>query len=53
MCDNDDFKERMEKLTRIIESCWDENNPGDGLSFDERLERKLSREDYDLVTGDF
>ena len=39
------FKEKCEKATRFIESCWDENNPDDGLSFDERL--KLRAKDVD------
>ena len=44
-----DFKERAEKLTQIIESCWDENNPNDGLTFDERLSQKLEElEDLEL-----
>lgn len=29
-------KEEINKLTAKIESCWDENNPGDVRSFDER-----------------
>lgn len=59
MCDdkrdevNKRFKEKMDNLTRTIESCWDENNPGDGKTFDERLKEKLSKEDYDLVSSDF
>lgn len=32
-----DIKEKCEKATAFIESCWDENNPNDGLTFDERL----------------
>ena len=39
------FKEKCEKATRFIESCWDENNLDDGLSFDERL--KLRAKDVD------
>ena len=50
---NKRFKEKMDNLTRIIKSCWDENNPGDGKTFDERLKEKLSEEDYDLVSSDF
>ena len=46
------IKEKMEKLTAIIESCWDENNPDDGKTFDERLKEKLSSEDYNLITKD-
>ncbi|MDD6256513.1 hypothetical protein [Methanobrevibacter boviskoreani] len=36
------FKKNIEDMTALIESCWDENNPNDGLSFDERLEMKLN-----------
>lgn len=50
---NDDFKEKMDRLTLIIESCWDENNPDDGKSFDERLQEKLSSDEYNLVTDDY
>ena len=28
-------KEEIDKLTVKIESCWDENNPGDVRSFDD------------------
>lgn len=37
----DNIKKACDKMTEIIESCWDENNPDDGLSFDERLHQKL------------
>lgn len=39
---SNDFKCKCDKLTELIESCWDENNPNDGLTFDERLNMKLS-----------
>lgn len=45
------IKAACDKMTEIIESCWDENN-NDGLSFDERLHQKmesLSQEDKDLL----
>ena len=35
------IKPVCDKMTEIIESCWDENNPGDGLTFDERLRKKM------------
>jgi len=38
------FKEKCNKATELIESCWDENNPVDGLSFDERLNKKLEED---------
>ena len=46
------IKAACDKMTEIIESCWDENNPDDGLSFDERLHKKmeeLPEEDKDLL----
>lgn len=36
------FKKKCDNLCELIESCWDENNPDDGLTFDERLQRKLA-----------
>ena len=45
------IKMACDKMTEIIESCWDENN-NDGLSFDERLHQKmenLSQEDKNLL----
>lgn len=44
-------KEEIDKLTVKIESCWDENNPGDVRSFDERLKQKLTPEEYELITS--
>lgn len=35
------FKENVETAVELIESCWDENNPDDGLSFDERLDKVI------------
>lgn len=43
-------KEEINKLTAKIES-WDENNPGDVRSFDERLKEKLTHEEYELITS--
>lgn len=43
-------KEEINKLTAKIESCWDENNPGDVRSF-ERLKQELTPEEYELVTS--
>lgn len=39
---SNNFKRKCDDLTDLIESCWDENNPDDGLTFDERLQRKLA-----------
>lgn len=36
------FKQSCENMTKLIESCWDENNPDDGLTFDERLAAKTA-----------
>lgn len=44
-------KEEINKLTQKIESCWDENNPRDVRSFDERLKQKLTPEEYELITS--
>lgn len=48
----ENMKETCDKMTEIIESCWDENNPDDGLTFDERLHQKLENlppEDKELM----
>lgn len=43
------IKEACEKTTEFIESCFDENNVSDGLTFDERLKIKIeSLEDEDI-----
>ena len=43
------FKQDIDKAVSLIESCWDENNPDDGLTFDERLDKKLQNiEDEDV-----
>lgn len=36
------FKQSCENITELIESCWDENNPNDGKTFDERLAEKTT-----------
>lgn len=38
----DNFKQSCENMTELIISCWDENNPDDGLTFDERLAAKTA-----------
>lgn len=35
-------KEKINQATRIIESCWDENNPNDNMTFDERLTETIT-----------
>ena len=43
------FKQDIDKAVSLIESCWDENNPDDGLSFDERLDKVINDcDDEDL-----
>lgn len=45
------FKEICDKAVEVIESCWDENNPNDGLTFDQRLEKKIKEiDDEELKT---
>ncbi len=45
------FQIIFERPTLPFESCWDENNPGDVRSFDERLKQKLTPEEYELITS--
>lgn len=35
------FKQDIDKAVSLIESCWDENNEDDGLTFDERLDKVI------------
>ena len=37
-----DRKKKIDQATRIIESCWDDNNPEDGKTFDERLTEAIN-----------
>ena len=39
---SDEFKKSCNSMTELIESCWDENNPNDGKTFDERLAEKTA-----------
>lgn len=43
------WKEKCEEATKLIESCFDENNENDGLSFDERLNMKMQNVDEDIA----
>ena len=36
----DKFKKNCEEATKFIESCFDENNENDGLTFDERIQKR-------------
>ena len=49
---NKSFKQSCIAMTELIVSCWDENNPNDGKTFDERLVEKtanLEGEDKNLM----
>jgi len=47
------FKQSCEDMTELIESCWDENNPNDGKTFDERLAAKTANlEGQDKIVMD-
>ncbi len=37
-----EYLESCTNMAKLIESCYDSNNPDDGLSFDERLARKVA-----------
>lgn len=37
-----EFRQACADMAELIESCWDENNPDDGLTFDERLAEKVA-----------
>lgn len=39
---SEQFKRNINKAVEIIESCWNENNENDGLTFDERLDRVIA-----------
>ena len=39
---SEEFKKSCNDMTELIISCWDENNPNDGKTFDERLAEKTS-----------
>lgn len=35
------WKQDIEDATEFLVSCWDENNPQDNLTFDERVRSRL------------
>ena len=39
---SESFKKSCNDMTELIVSCWDENNPDDGKTFDERLAEKTA-----------
>ena len=45
----EETKKLIDESVEIIISCWDENNPNDGLTFDERLEEKIKTESNDQL----
>ena len=46
---SEQFKRNIDKAVELIEACWDENNPNDGLTFDERLDKVINDcDDEDL-----
>lgn len=40
-----DWKEKSDKAAEIVESCWDNNNPNDGKTFEERLKSAIAIEE--------
>ena len=38
---SEQFKRNIDRAVELIESCWDENNENDGLTFDERLDKVI------------
>ena len=36
------FRQSCDDMTKLIEDCWDENNPDDGKTFDERLFERIN-----------
>ena len=47
----EEFKRKVDLAVEVIESCFDENNPNDNLSFDERLQRKIDGCEDEVVRG--
>ena len=45
---SDEFKQKIDATTEFIESCWDENNPDDGLTFDERVQERMEELPEDI-----
>ena len=43
------FKNCINTATDFIESCWDENNLNDGLTFDERVNSRINELDDDVA----
>lgn len=47
----EEFKRKVDLAVEVIESCFDENNPNDNFSFDERLQRKINNCEDEVVRG--
>ena len=45
---SEQFKINIDKATDFIISCWDENNPGDNRTFDDRIKAGLDELDEDV-----
>ena len=45
---SDKFKINIDKATDFIISCWDENNPNDNLTFDDRIKAGLDELDEEV-----
>ncbi len=37
----EEFKKNCDEATDFIISCWDENNEGDGKTFDQRIQERI------------
>ena len=46
--DEKDFRINCDKATSFLESCFDQENPDDGLSFDERVLSRMDSLDPDV-----
>ena len=42
------FKKNIDEATDFIISCWDENNPNDNLTFDDRIKAGLDELDEEV-----
>ena len=44
----EEFKKKVDEATDFIISCWDENNPDDGLTFDDRIQKRIESLDPEV-----
>ena len=47
--DEKSWKIKCDEATSFLESCFDENNKDDGMSFDERVKLRLDEIDDETV----